>query len=127
MDYRKVVRDFYREFEKMNLKGVLSFFAPHGMVHSPTLGKKEASVFYPELFSKIHQIKLVMKDLFVNPDNPHRLAAYAHIAMTWKGEEAGAAIFEGIAIFDLNAQGKIQLVEVIYDAERAREGMAKIA
>ena len=97
------------------------------MVHSPTLGKKEASVFYPELFSKTNQIKLVIKDLFVNPDNPHRLAAYVNFAMTWKGEEGRSAIFEGVAIFDLNAQGKIQLVEVIYDAERAREEMAKIA
>jgi hypothetical protein len=127
MDYRKVAREFYREFEKMNLKGVLSFFAPHAMVHSPTLGKKEASVFYAELFSKTIQIKVVIKDLFVNPDNPHRLAAYVNFEMTWKGEAKRSGMYEGVAIFDLNAQGKIQHVEVIYDAERAREEMAKIA
>ena len=95
MDYRKVIRDFYREFEKMNLKWVLSFFAPHAMVHSPTLG------IYPELFSKTNQIKLVIKDLFVNTDNPHRLAAYVNFAMNWKGEEGRSARFEGVAIFDL--------------------------
>ena len=118
MDSRKVVRDFYREFEKQNLQGVLSHFAPHAMVHSPTLGKKDAQSFYKELFSQIKPTKVVIKDLFINPEKPHRVAAY--VSFTFAKNDFSHT-FDGVVIFELNSHEKIQLVEIIYDAQKARE------
>lgn len=122
MDAKKVIQEFYREFESMNLKGVVAFFAPHAMVHSPVLGKKDPQAFYAELFSLTKAIKINLKDIFVNPDKPHRAAAYLTFTMETKKRESMS--FDGVVIFELNAQGKIQSVEIIYDAERARKAMA---
>lgn len=120
MDARQMIRDFYREFEKQNLKGVLSYFAPHAMIHSPTLGKKEAQIFYQELFSKTKNSNVVIKDLFVNPDNPRRVAAYVSFTFARNGFSHS---FDGVSIFEMNSHEKIQQVEIIYDAQKAREAL----
>jgi len=123
MDSRKVVRDFYHVFEKLDLKGLLPFFAPHAMVSSPTLGKKEAAPFYRELFSKTKRFKVMIKELFVNPDNPHRIAAFVNF--TWETKESEVMVFEGVVIYEITPQGLIQNIEIIYDAQRARDAWKK--
>jgi hypothetical protein len=75
MDVKKIIQDFYHHFEKIDLNGLLPFFAPHAMVESPTLGKMEAHAFYRELFSKAKRFRVAIKDIFINPDKPQRAAA----------------------------------------------------
>lgn len=123
MDRRKVIRDFYHHFEKMNLEGVLALFDPRAMVHSPTLGKKDAPKFYREMFSKSKQIKVVINDIFINPDQPHRLAAFTNLR--WKMKDGEDVNAEVIVIFEINAEGKIQMVHIIYDAQAARDALRK--
>jgi len=124
MDARKVIRDFYQQFEKMNLEALLPLFAPHAMVESPTLGKKEYQLFYRELFSKTKRIKVVIKDIFVNPDKPQRAAAFVNF--NWDTKHGDAMTFEGVVIFEMNPQGKIQLIHIIYDAQLARDALRKV-
>jgi len=123
MDARKVIRDFYHHFEKMDLEALLPLFAPNAMVDSPTLGKKEAQPFYRELFSKSKRFKVVINDIFVNPDKPQRAAAYVNFS--WETKQGDAMTFEGVAIFEMNPQGKIQLIHSIYDAQPARDALRK--
>jgi hypothetical protein len=118
MDFRKVVRDYSREFENMNTKGLLAFFAPHAKIHSPVFGHKDPSAFYAEAFSRTKSIKVDIKDIYVNPDRPHHLAA--HLTFKWELKTAPAMDFEGVVLYDLSPQGKIQRIDIIYDAERAR-------
>lgn len=124
MDARKVIRDFYHYFEKMDIEGLIPLFAPHAMVNSPTLGKKEAPAFYRELFSKAKRFKVVIHDIFVNPDKPNRLAAYTNFS--WETKQGEAMTFEGtVVIFELDPQGKIKFIHIIYDAQRARDALRK--
>ncbi len=124
MDARKIIRDFYQHFEKLDLAAVLALFAPHAMVDSPTLGKMEAPAFYRELFSKSKGFKVILKDIFVNPDKPHRAAVFTNF--TWQTKHGDKNTFEGIVIFEMNPQGKIQNVQIIYDAQQAREALRKV-
>ncbi len=124
MDARKTLQDFYRHFEKKDLEGLLPLLAPHAMVDSPTLGKKEALAFYRELFSKTKAFKVIIKDLFVNPDKPHRVAAFT--TFTWETMHGDKNSFETVVIFEMNPQGKIQHIHIIYDAQPAREALRKV-
>src|SRR5690348_10941203 len=123
MDVRKIIQEFYHHFEKMDLEKILSCFAPHAMVESPTLGKMEAHLFYRELFSKAKRFKATLKDIFVNPDKPHRTAAYADFG--WETKEGHMMYFESVCIFEINEHGKIKMLHIIYDAERARMALRK--
>lgn len=120
MDHRKTVREFYHAFEQMDFESVMSHFAPNGKVHSPTLGNMEAGPFYKELFSKTTHIKITIKDLLLSAENS-RVAAF--VDCSWKTKSGDSLMFEGVVIFDLNSQGKIQLVRIIYDAQRARDAL----
>lgn len=123
MDMRKTIRDFYHHFEEMDIDGILSLCAPHTMVESPTLGKKEVKPFYQELFSKTKRIKTVLKDIFVNPDKPQRAAAFA--SFNWETKHGDNMNFESVVIFEMNQQGKIQMLHIIYDAQQARDALRK--
>lgn len=90
---------------------------------SPTLGKKEAPAFYRELFSKAKRFKVVIKDIFVNPDKPQRAAAFA--SFSWETKHGDAMTFESVTIFEMNQQGKIQMIHIIYDAQLARDALRK--
>lgn len=124
MDARKTIRDFYHHFEKMDLNGLLPLFAPHAKIESPTLGKKEAEPFYRELFSKTKKFKVDIKDIFVNPDKPHRAAVF--LSFGWEPKNDNHMMsFQGVVIFEMNPQGKIQSIQIIYDAQAARDAMRK--
>lgn len=125
MDSRKIIRDFYHHFEKMDIEGLIPLFAPHAMIESPTLGKKEPRTFYRELFSKTKRFKINIKDIFVNPDKPHRAAAFLDFG--WETKHGGDLMtFDGVVIFEMNPQGKIQHILIIYDAQAAREALRKV-
>ncbi len=123
MDARKVIKDFYHSFQKMDIEALIPLFAPHAMVESPTLGKMEAQSFYRELFSKTKRFKAVLKDFFVNPDNPHRVAAFGDFG--WETKHGDNMNFESVVIFDMNQQDKIQMIHIIYDAQLARDALRK--
>lgn len=123
MDIRKIIQEFYHDFEKMDLEKILSCFAPHAMVESPTLGKMEAHQFYRELFSKAKRFKASIKDIFINTDKPHRAAAYADFG--WETKQGEVMHFESVCIFEINEHGKIKMLHIIYDAQRAREALLK--
>jgi hypothetical protein len=123
MDIRKIIQDFCKHFEKMDLEGLTPMFAQHAIVESPTLGKMEAVPFYRELFSKTKRFKAAIKDIFVNPDKPQRAAAF--IDFGWVTKEGDDMGFESVVIFEVNQQGKIQMLHIIYDAQRARDALRK--
>lgn len=123
MDVTKIVKDFYAKFEKMDLEGVLPLFAPNAMISSPTMGKKTPPVFYKELFSRTTRIRVVIKDILLSPENPNRAAAWTNFG--WELKQGDNMTFEGIVIFEINAQGKIESLIVIYDAQLAREALRK--
>jgi hypothetical protein len=125
VDAKKIIRDFYQHFEKMDLDALLSLFAPHARIESPTLGKMEAQPFYRELFSKTKRFKVVIKDIFINPDKPQRAAAFVNFG--WETKQGDAMNFESVTIFELNPQGKIQMIHIIYDAQPARDALRKVS
>ncbi len=124
MDARKIIREFYQQFEKMDPEALFPLFAPNARVESPTLGKKEAQAFYRELFSKSRRFKVIIHDIFINPDNPQRAAAF--VKFGWETKQGDAMTFEGVIIFEMNPEGKILLVQIIYDAQLAREALRKV-
>ncbi|HEY2811224.1 MAG TPA: nuclear transport factor 2 family protein [Rhabdochlamydiaceae bacterium] len=125
MNVKKIIQDFYHHFEKKDLDGLIALFAPHARVESPTLGKMEAQPFYRELFSKTKHFKTTMKDIFINPDNPHRAATF--LSASWETKNGDVLAFESVVIFEMNDQGKIQMIHIIYDAQRAREALRKVS
>lgn len=124
MDSRKIIRDFYHAFEKLDLEGILPLFALEAKIHSPTMGTMDPEPFYRDLFHKTKRIKVVLKDIFVNPDKSFRAAAY--INMTWEIKVGSPVVFEGVMIFEMTPQHKIRQIDIIYDAARAREVLAKL-
>jgi ketosteroid isomerase-like protein len=123
VDARKIIRDFYHQFEKMDLEAILSLFAPHAIAISPTLGKKEIEPFYRELFAKSKRNKVVIKDIFVNPDHPQRAASFS--SWGWETKHGEIMTFEVVVIFEMNTHGKIQQIQIIYDAQAARDALRK--
>jgi hypothetical protein len=125
MDKASILKAYFRGLEKSSYQDVIKLFSPKAIVNSPLYGQVEAFVFYKELFSDTNASKILLKNIFINPENPNTAAV--HFIYFWTLKDGNEIKFECVDVFDfVPRQDKIQSLTIIYDTYQRRASFSKL-
>lgn len=125
MDKQDVIKAYFRGLEKASYEDIIKLFSPDAVVHSPLYGKVEAVRFYKELFEDTQNSKIVLKNIFISPDQPNTAAA--HFIYSWTMKDGTQVQFECVDVFYFALQNDTILsLTIIYDTYRTRKDFARI-
>lgn len=114
MDHKKTIQKYYRRIQAQDYKGILALFSKKGWVVHPVFGKRGAGPFFKRLLSVSVVNRTRIKNLFVDPKQPNRVAAYlSDQVKTNEGEKY--AIPHIVHVFDFSKEGTIKQITVIFD------------
>lgn len=100
-----------------DMEGILLLFSPDAQVQSPLYGKMTAALFYRELFKDTQSSEVRLKDILTNENN---LSACLFFAYTWTLASGAKVEFEVIDYMQLNKDGLIELLQIVYDTRHSR-------
>lgn len=123
MDKQGVIKAYFHGLEKVSYEDIIKLFSPNAVVHSPLYGKVEAACFYKELFADTQNSKIVLKNIFVSPDQPNTAAA--HFIYSWTMKDGTFVQFECVDLFEF-ALDMIASLTIIYDTYHTRKEFVRI-
>jgi SnoaL-like domain len=113
-----LIDEYLAALEGGDAKRVLALFAPDGIVHSPLYGAVPAQQFYPTLFADSAEIRLKLRRVF-RDDNE---AVAFWFDFTWVLASGTSASSTIVDIAELNEDGLISSLHIIYDTAPVRGG-----
>lgn len=111
---KRALADSYLKFlAEGKVDSLVSLFEPNGVVFSPIYGNKSVLDFFNGLASDTNNSKLKFKGFFEEP-NSNRFALFFNYG--WEMANGNASNFDVVDIFELNKEGKIRTLQIIYNA-----------
>jgi hypothetical protein len=101
-----------------DLDGILNLFSPNAQVQSPLYGKMAATVFYHDLFQDTQSSEVQLKDVLTNERN---FSACLFFSYTWILANGTKVEFEVIDYLQLNKEGLIESLQIVYDTRHSRQ------
>lgn len=112
------IDDYLDALEAGDLEAMLDLFADGATVVSPLRGPTAPEPFYEELFAETRRSETTVR---------HRFEADAHAAVhfdyRWVLEDGRETTFECVDVFDLDGDGRIEELRIVYDAGRVRDDL----
>lgn len=99
-----------------DLETMLGLFADDATVVSPLRGPVDPEPFYDDLFAKTARSETTVRHRFEGDRH-----AAVHFDYRWVLDDGSETTFECVDIFDLDDDGKIQELRIVYDAGRVME------
>jgi len=103
-----------------DLDGMLALFAPGAMVHSPLYGDLPATEFYPALFADTASAELTLLGTMHGTSVEGRALLSFLFHFDWRLPGGTAAPFDVIDIAEIDDDGLIARVRIIYDTVDVR-------
>jgi hypothetical protein len=99
---------------------VLELFEPDGVVCSPLYGPVLASDFYPALFADSSRSVLTLRGVTTgsSPDGTPLVNIWFHF--DWRLRSGQPAPFDVVDVLELNADGLISKLHIVYDTVETR-------
>jgi SnoaL-like domain len=113
-----LIDEYLAALEGGDAKRVLALFAPDGIVHSPLYGAVPAQQFYPTLFADSAEIRLELRRVF--RDDNEAVAFWFDFTWVLAGGTSASSTIVDIA--ELNEDGLISSLHIIYDTAQVRGG-----
>ncbi|WP_299626584.1 nuclear transport factor 2 family protein [uncultured Tenacibaculum sp.] len=117
MNKNQVATSYLQFLENGEIEKVIELFDENGIVESPIYGVKKASVFYRELQNDTSKSELELKGIFEQNDS-NTIALYFLYKWTLKNNKI--VEFDVVDIIDINTEGKITKLKIIYDTVISR-------
>ena len=117
MNKNQVATSYLQFLENGEIDKVIELFDENGIVESPIYGVKKASVFYRELQNDTSKSELKLKGIFEQNDS-NTIALYFLYKWTLKNNKI--VEFDVVDIIDINTEGKITKLKIIYDTAISR-------
>lgn len=111
-----IVDDYLDALEAGDLEAMLALFADDATVVSPIRGPTAPAPFYEELFSETARSETTVRHRFEADD-----CVAVHFDYRWVLDDGSETTFECIDVFDLDDEGRIVELRIVYDAGRVRE------
>jgi hypothetical protein len=109
--------------ERGDYDGIVSLFSKYAVVDSPLYGKMQASEFFKDLLKDTVKAKINIISIFSSVGNTG--GAAAHVSCQWILKNSQFANYEGIDIFSISPEGKIDKLKVIHDTAGLRDAWDK--
>ena len=98
-------------------KALLQLFASDAVVLSPLYGEQPATAFYQKLLEDTRNSELTFLDVFTN-ESGRRVSL--NFRYRWTMANGLVSEFDCVDIFDIDENGKITRLKIIYDTARTR-------
>jgi len=120
MNAAELVASYLAALEQADLDAVLKLFTPDAVVHSPLYGPLPAAQFYPALFADTGESHLTLKGTMEgrSEGNGRLLAFWFHF--DWRLPSGRPAPFEVVDLAELDDDGRIGSLRIIYDTVEVR-------
>ena len=111
---KRELADSYLKFlTEGDIDSLISLFETDGVVISPIYGNKSATDFFNGLAADTNNSELQFKGFFDETDS-NRFALFFNYG--WEMANGNASNFDVVDIFELNNEGKIIALQIIYNA-----------
>ena len=99
--------------------GILSLFAPDGIVHSPLYGTLPATEFYPKLFADTAESKLTLRTTMSGERDGREVISF-WFDFDWTLASGEPAPFTVVDVAELDETGLIEHIHIVYDTAPIR-------
>jgi hypothetical protein len=120
MQADELVETYLRALQSLHVDLVVSLFAPGGVVHSPLYGPMPAAEFYPALFADTGGARLTLRSVMRGVDRVGTPTVSFWFHFDWRLPTGAAAPFEVIDVAQLDDDGLIMDLKIIYDTVDVR-------
>ncbi len=121
MDADRLVAEYLDAIRAADSPHMLALFTPDGVVHSPLYGDLPAAEFYPKMFADTESADLTLLGTTTGETTDGRPLVMFLFKFDWvlkAGEDIVA--FDVVDVAELDADGKITALTIIYDTKTAR-------
>lgn len=115
-----MVAAYLRAVEAADLDAMLALFADGAIVHSPLYGTLPATEFYPQLFSDTGSAKLTLLGTMRGTSVEGRPLLSFLFHFDWVLPSGTSAPFDVVDVAELDADGLISSIRIIYDTVDVR-------
>ena len=115
---KEICESYISALETGNQSSILSLFSEKAVVESPIYGTMDAISFYRELGEDTSQSRLKIQGIFEEKESK-RAALY--FTYHWTMSSGNEVTFDVVDILEIDEEGKIKKLIIIYDAEVARK------
>jgi hypothetical protein len=106
-----------------DLERILALFAPDGVVHSPLYGPTPAVDYYPELFRDTSRSDLTLRGVSSGVSVDGGGIVMIWFNYDWQFTSGQQVPFEVVDVLELNAEGRIAHLHIVYDTVDTRPAM----
>ncbi|MBX3193531.1 MAG: nuclear transport factor 2 family protein [Schumannella sp.] len=119
-DPHPLVTAYLDALGRSDLDAMLALFADGAIVHSPLYGELPATEFYPGLFADTSAATLTLLGTMrgASVDGAELLSFWFHF--DWRLPDGTAAPFEVIDLAELDRDGRIRSIRIVYDTVDVR-------
>ncbi len=118
-----LVARYLAAVEAADVDAVLELFAADGVVHSPLYGVRPASEFYPLLFADTAESRLTLRRTLRDGDD----AIAFWFDFDWTLSDGTPAPFSVVDVAELDADGRIRDLHIVYDTAPLRAAFDALA
>ena len=118
-----LVEEYLSALEDRDLARLLALFADGAIVHSPLYGTLPAADFYPRLFADTRDATLALRSVLRSADG---LVAF-WFDFDWTLADGTPAPFSVVDIAELDGEGRVRALHIVYDTFRVRPAFDALA
>jgi len=120
MDTTELASAYLRALANADVEEMLGLFTEDGVVHSPLYGHQQAADFYPRLFGDTSEAGLTLKGVTEGRtvDGVPLVSIWFHF--DWRLPSGRPAPFEVVDLAELDADGRIAVLRIVYDTVDVR-------
>jgi len=116
----ELARAYLDALGRADLDAVLTLFAPGAVVHSPLYGPLPAEDFYPKLFADTSGSQLTLRAVLEGTTTDGRPTVAICFHFDWRLPSGTPAPFDVVDLAELDAEGRITSLRLIYDTVDVR-------
>lgn len=120
MDNEELASAYLRALANSDVEEMLRLFAEDGVVSSPLYGHQRAADFYPRLFDDTSEARLTLKGVTEGRtvEGVPLVSIWFHF--DWRLPSGRPAPFEVVDLAELDADGRIAVLRIVYDTVDVR-------
>jgi len=120
MDADALASTYLAALETLDVDLVVGLFSPDGTVHSPLYGPQPAAEFYPKLFADTSGAHLSLRAVMQGTSLSGAATISFWFHFDWRLPSGAAAPFDVVDVAELNQDGQITDLHIIYDTVDVR-------
>jgi ketosteroid isomerase-like protein len=122
MEPEETVKAYFEALNSGSYERIIRLFSKYALVDSPLYGKMQASEFFKDLLADTAKSKVTVTDIL---ESKKFGSIAARISYQWILKNSKFTSFEGVDLFQVSPEGKIDRLSIFYDTANVRDAWKK--